>query len=54
MLGIGQKGRHIVGCRRRNTAEIKQNVLTTGKAISNENGLENAVTEIERYFNDEK
>jgi UDP:flavonoid glycosyltransferase YjiC (YdhE family) len=31
--------------------EIKNNVLTIGEQIRNENGLENAVNEIERYFN---
>ena len=32
------------------TAEIKSNVIAIGEAISNENGLDNAVIEIERYF----
>lgn len=31
--------------------EIKSNVLTIGEQIRNENGLENAVNEIEKYFN---
>jgi len=30
--------------------EIRQNVLTIGQKIRNENGLENAVNEIEKYF----
>ena len=30
--------------------QIKQNVLAIGQKISNENGLENAVSEIEQYF----
>jgi sterol 3beta-glucosyltransferase len=30
--------------------EIKQNVLKIGQAIREENGLENAITEIEKYF----
>jgi UDP:flavonoid glycosyltransferase YjiC (YdhE family) len=32
------------------TDEIKNNILTVGQAIRNENGLENAVNEIEKYF----
>lgn len=32
------------------TAEIKSNVLAVGKLIRNEDGLENAVNEIEKYF----
>jgi len=32
------------------TDEIKNNVLTVGQAIRNENGLDNAITEIEKYF----
>lgn len=32
------------------TDEIKNNVLIVGQAIRNENGLDNAVTEIEKYF----
>lgn len=32
------------------TEEIKNNVLTIGQAIRNENGLDNAVNEIEKYF----
>lgn len=31
---------------------IKHNVYTIGQAISNENGLDNAINEIEKYFND--
>lgn len=34
------------------TDEIKQNVCAVGQAISNENGLNNAIYEIEKYFND--
>lgn len=34
------------------TDEIKNNVSTIGQHIRNENGLENAITEIENYFND--
>jgi UDP:flavonoid glycosyltransferase YjiC (YdhE family) len=30
--------------------EIIDNILTVGQAIRNENGLENAITEIEKYF----
>lgn len=33
------------------TDEIKNNVLRIGQAIRNENGLENALDEIEKYFN---
>ena len=36
------------------TDEIKNNVLTVGQVIRNENGLDNAITEIERYFNDKQ
>jgi sterol 3beta-glucosyltransferase len=36
------------------TDEIKTNVLTVGQVIRNENGLENTVNEIEKYFNDEQ
>jgi sterol 3beta-glucosyltransferase len=32
------------------TDEIRNNVLTVGQQIRNENGLENAVSEIEKYF----
>lgn len=32
------------------TAEIKNNIITIGRQIRNENGLENAVNEIEKYF----
>jgi UDP:flavonoid glycosyltransferase YjiC (YdhE family) len=32
------------------SAEIKQNVLAIGSQIRNERGLENAITEIEKYF----
>jgi sterol 3beta-glucosyltransferase len=34
--------------------EIKNNVLKVGQEIRNENGLGNAITEIEKYFNDNK
>jgi sterol 3beta-glucosyltransferase len=34
------------------TVEIKNNVSTVGQHIRNENGLDNAITEIEKYFND--
>jgi UDP:flavonoid glycosyltransferase YjiC (YdhE family) len=34
------------------TDEIKNKVFTVGQAIRNENGLDNAITEIEKYFND--
>jgi sterol 3beta-glucosyltransferase len=34
------------------TAEIKNNIITIGRQIRNENGLENAVNEIEKYFDD--
>jgi sterol 3beta-glucosyltransferase len=34
------------------TDEIKNNVSTVGQQIRNENGLDNAITEIEKYFND--
>jgi sterol 3beta-glucosyltransferase len=34
--------------------EIKNNVLKVGQEIRNENGLRNAITEIEKYFNDHK
>ena len=33
------------------TDEIKNNVLRIGQSIRNENGLENAINEIEKYFN---
>lgn len=33
------------------TDEIKNNVLIVGQQIKNENGLDNAITEIEKYFN---
>ena len=33
------------------SAEIKNSVTTIGKQIRDENGLDNAVTEIEKYFN---
>jgi sterol 3beta-glucosyltransferase len=33
------------------TAEIKKNISDIGHTIRNENGLENAITEIEKYFN---
>lgn len=36
------------------TDEIKNNVLAIGQSIRNENGLENAVNEIEKYFNAEQ
>lgn len=36
------------------TDEIKNNVLTVGQVIRNENGLDNAITEIEKYFNDKQ
>lgn len=32
------------------TSEIKNNVMAVGQAIRHENGLDNAVTEIEKYF----
>lgn len=32
--------------------EIKNNVTTVGQQIRDENGLDNAITEIEKYFND--
>ena len=31
--------------------QIKQNVISIGQKIKDENGLENAVSEIEKYFN---
>lgn len=34
------------------TKEIEKNVSTVGQQIRNENGLDNAITEIEKYFND--
>ena len=34
--------------------EIKKNILSIGQAIRNENGLDNAVTEIEKYFNEKQ
>jgi UDP:flavonoid glycosyltransferase YjiC (YdhE family) len=33
------------------TEEIRYNVAITGEQIRDENGLENAVNEIEKYFN---
>lgn len=36
------------------TGEIKNNVLTVGQAIRNENGLDNAINEIEKCFNDKQ
>ena len=36
------------------TEEIKENILTVGQTIRNENGLDNAVTEIEKYFNEKQ
>jgi UDP:flavonoid glycosyltransferase YjiC (YdhE family) len=34
--------------------EIENNVSTVGQQIRNENGLDNAITEIENYFNDKQ
>ena len=34
------------------TDEIKNNVLTVGQVIRSENGLDNAINELEKYFND--
>lgn len=34
--------------------EIKNNVLKVGQEIRNENGLDNAIIEIEKYFNDKQ
>jgi len=34
------------------TEEVKRNVATMGQQIINENGLENAINEIEKYFNE--
>jgi sterol 3beta-glucosyltransferase len=34
------------------TSELKNNVLAVGQSIRDENGLENAVSEIEKYFNE--
>jgi UDP:flavonoid glycosyltransferase YjiC (YdhE family) len=36
------------------TDEIKNSVMKVGQAIRNENGLENAINEIENYFNDKQ
>jgi sterol 3beta-glucosyltransferase len=36
------------------TDEIKNNVTTIGQQIRDENGLDNAITEIEKYFNDKQ
>jgi sterol 3beta-glucosyltransferase len=36
------------------TDEIKSNVTTVGQQIRDENGLDNAITEIEKYFNDKQ
>lgn len=36
------------------TDEIKSNVMTVGQQIRDENGLDNAITEIEIYFNDKQ
>ncbi|MEO6903287.1 MAG: glycosyltransferase [Bacteroidia bacterium] len=36
------------------TDEIKNNVSSIGQAIKNENGLDNAIQEIEKYFNDKQ
>jgi UDP:flavonoid glycosyltransferase YjiC (YdhE family) len=36
------------------TDEIKNKVINIGQAITNENGLENAINEIEKYFNDKQ
>ena len=33
------------------TIEVRNNVVTIGEQIRNENGLENAIREIENYFN---
>ena len=33
------------------TAEVKENAATIGRQIINENGLDKAVSEIEKYFN---
>ncbi|MBK9670755.1 MAG: glycosyltransferase family 1 protein [Bacteroidetes bacterium] len=34
--------------------EIKNNVMTVGQQIRDENGLDNAITEIEKYFSDKQ
>ncbi|MCC7400864.1 MAG: glycosyltransferase family 1 protein [Chitinophagaceae bacterium] len=36
------------------TDEIKNNVSEVGQQIRNENGLDNAITELEKYFNEKK
>lgn len=36
------------------TKEIEKNVSTVGQQIRSENGLDNAISEIEKYFNDTK
>jgi UDP:flavonoid glycosyltransferase YjiC (YdhE family) len=41
----------ISAIRQSQTDEIKTNVTTAGQAIINENGLDNAINELEKYFN---
>lgn len=47
-------GKLISAIRLVQTEGIKKNVLTVGQAIRNENGIDNAITEIEKYFNTER
>ncbi|MCC7296963.1 MAG: hypothetical protein IT244_01415 [Bacteroidia bacterium] len=36
------------------TDEIKSHLAAVGQQIKDENGLDNAIAEIEKYFNDEQ
>jgi sterol 3beta-glucosyltransferase len=47
-------GRLIAGIQFSQSAEIRNNVLAVGQIIRSENGLENAVAEIENYFTEER
>lgn len=44
----------ILAIQQSQTDEIKSNVIAIGETIRNENGLDNAITEIEKYFNDKQ
>jgi sterol 3beta-glucosyltransferase len=44
-------GKLISAIQKIQTDEIKNSVATIGQQIRDENGLDNAITEIEKYFN---
>lgn len=44
----------ILAIQKTQTDEIKSNVTTVGQQIRDENGLDNAITEIEKYFNEKQ